>query len=318
MPLFSRKLQTENRWLAVALAVWLAALATLATTRLDFGGAPEAGKFRVAQLEEVNRVSLTSRTDTIDLTFSGAQWQLAGRYAADSRMIKVFFATLAQVQPVRPVTGAEADSAKKWVNQSGVTVMLFKNERLAQSFRAGGNPSKTIAYFFADDSEVYAMHIPGYRVYASAIFEQDELAWRDKRLFNFNWQNFRSLYLRSTDGAEHFQVAFNGKTYAIEALDTDTAKLHSYLDEVSLMAADAFYKPGTVPAFDSLLATAPAFEIKVNDVAGREYRLEVFRPVATETDLVARFNGEPIILSRQKGAALARRRSYFRPSPSPK
>jgi hypothetical protein len=311
MPLFNLDVNTENRALAAVLAGTVLLTAILAATRLDFDPAPADNPFRVEQPEEINRVQLRTAADTVDLAFAGARWQLAGRYAADRRMIKVFFATLAQAQPLRMVAGAEADSAKSWLRRSGVHVSLYRQGRPAADFHAGGNPTKTISYFLSDNGAVYAMHIPGYRVYVSAIFEAPRHTWREKRLFDFNWQNFRSLQMRPADGAPGFEVTFNGKTFGIKDMDADTAKLHAYLDEVSLMAAEEHYQPGPSAAFDSLLATPPAFEILVGDVAGNTYRLEVFRPAPGQPAIPARINGDAVLLPREKGAALARRRSYF-------
>ncbi len=289
----------------------IAAIVWLLRSSGTSGNPVDADLFRVDQQNEVDRVQLVSATDSIELNFSGARWQVNQTFAADRRMIKVFFAALDQVRPVREVLGTEADSARQWLQQKGVAVSLFKNDQLVSTFRAGGNPAKTLAYFRHADGSLYAIQIPGYRVYASGIFETELAQWRDKRLFDFNWQNFKSLALISRESAQNFEISFNGSAFGIAGMETDTARLNSYLDDVSLMAADAFYQPGTSVQLDSLLQTPAAFEIQVQDVGSRTYRLEVFSPRAKTEAIAGRLNGEPLLLSREKAAILAKKKSYF-------
>lgn len=300
-----------NKLLTIALALMVAAIVLLLVVNTTSDTAVNPAAFRIDQQEEIDRVQFISARDTIRLRYAGARWLVNETFAADRRMIKVFFATLDQVRPVRLVSRAEADSAKRWLQQRGVSTTLFKKDAPVFSFHAGGNPTKTLAYFIHPDGGVYAMQIPGYRVYASGIFETDVNTWREKRLFDFNWQNFKTLSLTSRESGESFEIGFNGTAFGIANQETDTARLNSYLDEVSLMAADAFYETGSSATLDSALQKAPAFEVRVQDVGSREYRLEVFAPAPGLSSVMARLNGEPLLLSRQKAVILAKKKSYF-------
>jgi hypothetical protein len=304
-------MKKQNQILAGTLVVMLAAIVWLITSADSGGSAVAQDVFSIEKQEEIDAVQIQSLSDTINLRFAGARWQLNLEFAADRRMIKLFFATLDQVRPVREVKGAEADSARQWLARQGATVSLYKNQQRVFQFTAGGNPTKSLSYFQHADGRIYAMHIPGYRVYASGIFETSPLTWREKRLFDFNWQNFKSLALTSRDSGQDFEITFNGSAFGIAGLATDTARLNSYLDDVSLMAADEFYKVGTSAALDSALQTTAAFVIRVQDVGSRTYKLEVFSPRPRVASVAARLNGEPLVLSREKAAILAKKKSYF-------
>lgn len=301
----------ENKILLLTLTLMVGASIGLLLINRSSDTSVDPEAFRVNGQEEIDRVQLITPTDTIALRYTGARWQVNETFAADRRMVKVFFATLDQVRPVRTVTGAEADSAKRWLQQWGVTTTLYKQGESVFQFQAGGNPNKTLAYFLHPTGTVYAMHIPGYRVYASGIFETNLNTWREKRLFDFNWQNFKALALTSRESGNEFEISYNGTAFGIANTETDTARLNSYLDEVSLMTADAFYQPGSAATWDSTLLTPPAFEMRVQDVGSREYRLEVFAPAPRAEAILARLNGEPLLLSREKAAALAKKKSYF-------
>ena len=86
------------------------------------------------------------------------------------------------------------DSVAMVMDSQGVKISLYHTDELLQEFLAGGNSAKTQAYFKKpSEKESFLMDIPGYRVYASGIFELEENGWRDKYVFNFNWRNFQSL-----------------------------------------------------------------------------------------------------------------------------
>lgn len=303
---------SKANWIrAGSLTVMVAIIAWLLTAKTSSNLAVAPDIFQVEAQEEIDHIRLLSATDTLDLAFTGTRWQLDRSFAADRRMIKVFFATLDQVRPLRQVVGSEADSARAWLGKTGVDVALYKKDLLVFGFRAGGNPAKTVAYYIHPGGDVYAMHIPGYRVYASGVFEAAAAAWRDKRIFDFNWQKFKSLVLTTPEPGDRFEIVFTGSGFGMANTDTDTARLNSYLDEVSLMTADEFYVAGSSGALDSVLKTRPAFEIRVEDISGRTYDLAVFPPVVREPQIAARLNGEPIVLSREKAAILAKKMRYF-------
>ena len=126
---------------------------------------------------------------------------------------------------MRPVVESVKDSISSLLDSLGVRVSLYAGDELQQEFIAGGNLNKTQAYFKTlGESECYIMTIPGYRVYASGIFELDESGWKDKLVFNFNWRNFQSLKATYPSASKNdFEIAM-GKAYyevkGVSAADT--------------------------------------------------------------------------------------------------
>ena len=58
------------------------------------------------------------------LSFENGKWRVNENWDADSRMIKVFFATISQVEPRRPVAAVVTDSIKKELEKNGVHVTM--------------------------------------------------------------------------------------------------------------------------------------------------------------------------------------------------
>ena len=211
--------------------------------------------FKLEEGANVNRVILESPNRKVTLDFNGTRWMVNTNYEADRQLIKLLFATLEKAEPKRSVPNSKLDSTNSIISKNGVTVNLYEGETLVQSFRAGGNSQKTEAYFqkFINEPS-YIMVIPGYRLYVSYILELDENGWRDKRIFNFNWRNFKSLsMIVPTDPSQNFEVSFKDKFFGVTGIDVaDTTKLNDYLDAVSLLSADQFLTRGNSTLYDSL------------------------------------------------------------------
>ena len=277
--------------------------------RLDI----DPGIFRVDDLNSISKVELVSDTAVVTLSFDGGQWRVNGSYQADRSMIQVLFATLQQARPMRAVAMLQKDSILRHLEGSGVKVSLFEGHQLKKHFYVGGNTGKTQS-FFADpgSGDVYLMTIPGYRVYVSGILEIGENGWRDKFVFGFRWENFKSLEAKfGKNPSDNFKVSMTRQFFGIEGLPkTDTTRLNTFLDDVSLLTVDEYvYKPGLS---DSLKAIKPQLEITVTDIGNRIYRLQLYDhgPAGYVFGLIQ--DTEVAIFDRKKIQPLLKPKSVFR------
>src|SRR5260370_41294162 len=149
--------------------------------------------FQISNLDKVNRITIHSSKEKIELKFNGTKWLVNGTYEADRQMITVLFAALKQVEAKRKVASSIQDSVKSEISKNGIKVSCYEGEALAKEFWSKGSQQKSETYFQLSDGIPYVFTIPGYRVYVASVFEIPTTDWRDKRVFNFNWQNFKSL-----------------------------------------------------------------------------------------------------------------------------
>lgn len=293
----------------VALLIVSAGLAWL--SREEERAAVDENAFAIAETEKINRVTLSRATDTVRLAFDGSRWTVNGR-EADVQMIKVLMATLRQAQPHRPVATRIADSVTAQLDRRGTRVLVEQTDGQQLNFIAGGNRGKTEAWFMKEqDRQPYSMIIPGYRVYVSGIFELDASGWRNKRIFDFNWRNFKSL--TSTypkEPASGFTVEMKQRYFGIRGLDpVDTTKLNDYLDAVSLLVAKRF-----VPAADTVGRGAPAARLEIFDIADRRYALDLYAPKDEEPEAFGRLgDGQWVAFDRADVVAIVRRKGWFVP-----
>ncbi|MBL7834935.1 MAG: DUF4340 domain-containing protein [Cyclobacteriaceae bacterium] len=232
--------------------------------------------FQVADLKSVNKVVLERDSSKVELVLDASgRWRVNGELA-DPAMVDVLFATVQQAEPKRKISDKLTDSLNALLHHQGVHVLLFHDSEQISDFYAGGNASKTQAYFAkGEDEEVYVMVIPGYRVYTSGIFELDAAGWKDKYVFGFNWQNFKDLKVSfAASPADNFEVVMD-KLPAISGIQADTARLNGFLDNVSLLTVDQYLTRDQASVYDSA-RLVPAVELIVSDLSGKNYSLALF------------------------------------------
>jgi hypothetical protein len=271
--------------------------------------------FRIAS-DKTDRVEIISKKDTISLHVENNKWSVNNTYSADLNMIQVLFATIDQIEPKRQVGINQKDSISRLLQTEGSTVRFFENDNLQLEFQAGGNARKTEAWYQrTSEMNPYVMVIPGYRVYGSGIFEIDANGWRDKRIFNFNWRNFKTLTTTvSKESAQGFMISMKQNMFGVHGIpEADTTKLNDYLDAVSLLVGDQFISPGYSARYDSLAKTQSSFKIEIADIASRSYSLELFPPLKNDSYVLGKLGEvEFILINREKIIPLARKRDYFK------
>jgi hypothetical protein len=311
--------ETKNKRLAVTMVILLVTIVVF-----WFSAFREAkievdeAAFAVEDMANIDRVEMISPRDTVVLRYDGSKWMVNDTWLADRRSIQVLFGTIEHVKPRRPVSEKRKEEVRDHLATSGTTVRLFSKDNLIKSFIAGGDPQKPEAWFQLPSGDPVIMNIPGYRVYASGVFEQSTNDWRDKRVFALSyWRNFKSLTTTFTKDREAFTISGQGNMFNVEGIESDTAKVNTYLDDVSLLVGEGFYRPGQRPRIDSLLTGPTSFEVTVTDVGDRSQRLEVFPPLRTEAEVYGRVNGEIMIFPKAEMARIAKKKSWFRAAPAP-
>jgi len=263
--------------------------------------------YSVPELRNIDRVTLVSAKDKVELSFGGSRWKVNGQNA-DRNLVEVLFATLQQVKPKRAVATSLQDSIIARLREEGVKVSLYTDDRLIKTFYAGGNSEKNQAYFaLPDGTEAHIMTIPGYRVYASGIFEVPAIDWREKLIFDFSWRNFKNLKARFRNPKGDFEVELNRNIAVIKDIaEADTAKLNTFMDDLSLLTVEK-YLAG--PISDSVSQTAPLATFTIEDIANRKYGLEIFE---NRNQLLGRINNSQwAILDERRTMAVMRPKEFF-------
>lgn len=271
--------------------------------------------FKIKETTKVDKVILASPKGEVELSFNGSRWSVNNQYPADEQLITVLFATLQQVEAKRKAASSLIDSLSHSIQATGVKVSLFEQGEILRTFYVGGNVLKTEAYFLDNAQDPYLMNIPGYRVYVAGIFELDENGWRDKRIFNFNWRNFKRLTAQfSQHPDQNFEISDQGNGFDLnDALPSDTTRLNDYLDAVSLLVADHFASEEERAAYDSLAQTQPLVTIKAFDLGNNPYSLQLYRPLQGKEEVFGKMDeGDQVLFGLDRIQPVLKTKDYFR------
>lgn len=304
--------ERRNKILMISLAALVAAGIGLLLMGRD-SGEVDKSLFKIEDLQSVNKITFTSSQGSFDLSFDGVRWKV-GQYDADDQLVTVLFATLQQVEPKRMVSTNQREEVVELAETQGTTVQLFDGSRLVKQLTVVGNERKSETYFLDPKTEPHVMVIPGYRVYVGGVFELGLLGWREKRIFNFNWRNFKKLEARYPGQPDNgFVIEDAGAGFDIAgAIETDTTKLNDYLDAVSLLVAKEIL-PKENPSYDSLGDTQPTASVLIYDVGDNVRTLDLFAPARDASEVVGRIGeNELVLFDRTQILPIVKTRDYFR------
>ena len=305
---------SENRNIKLLISLIVLSAATALLFFFTGGNRSSFDKniFKVLDYSTIDEVVFESAEGKVELKFNGTNWKVNGKYEADAQLITVFFASILQVEPKRKISGPQQDSIKSRMTEKGITVSLMQVNEMKKQFSVVGNDQKTETYFQQKNEAPYFVTIPGYRVYVASIFELTESEWRDKRVFNFNWQNFKSLKAHfAIQPKQDFTVSLAGGLFGVEEIAVaDTTKLSGYLEGIFNLKADRFLSAAEVASYDSIFSNPPAFQLDIQDIAKRGYRLAIYSSPKDQV-ILAKINGEAIFLRPTIAARVIRTRDYF-------
>jgi hypothetical protein len=302
------KQETRNKFLLISLVVLSAALGlTLFLKSSRRTGTVDPDTYRHADLKKIDRVLMESPKGKVVLEYNNNSWRVNNDVPADRNLVEVLFATLKQAEPKRPVASSMQDSLKNVLTSRGVKVSLFSGDVLEESFYAGGNTEKTVAYFMKPQQEANVVTIPGYRVYVSGIFELAAANWREKLVFDFNWRNFKNLQATFLNEKGNFEVTVNKNMAAITGInEPDTARLNTFLDQLSLLTVEQYLDDQALQ--DSLEKIDPIAKFTIEDIARRTYDLKVFN---RGKQFFALVKGNVAILDERRIIPLLKPKEFF-------
>jgi hypothetical protein len=303
----------KNIQLLISLVVMTSVIALLFIfSDSKSGSSVDKNLFQIVNLDKIDHVVLESPKGKTDLKFNGTKWMVNEKYEADRQMITVLFATLKQTIAKREVATNLRDSLQKEILSAGTKVSCFEAGNLSREIWVGGNTQKTETYFQLKNGKPYVVTIPGYRVYVASIFELSSNDWRDKQVFNFNWQNIKSLEANfSSDSKQNFKASFKEKFFNIEGISTDTTKLDRFMDALFQLRAERILDSAETKSYSQDLAQKPMMEIVISDLANRSYPLILFSPEKESKYIVGKINEEVLLIKPLALREVFRKRDYF-------
>jgi len=303
----------KNIRLLISLVILILTITALFVfTNRKINSSIDKNLFQISNLEKIDRIVLESEKTKTELKFDGVKWKVNNRFEADNQMITVLFATLKQTQAKRKVASHLQDSLQKEITTHGTKISCYEGNNLSKEIWCEGNTQKTETYFQLNNDKPYLVTIPGYRVFIASIFEMPVSDWRDRRVFNFNWQNIKSLEVNfANEPKQSFKASFQNNFFSIEGIATDTTKLDNFMDALFQLRVEKFLDSTAQKGFQSSERWKPLIEIKISDVANQTYPLTIYSLSKENGFLIGKINDEVAWLNPNAVREIFRKKDYF-------
>ncbi len=233
---------------------------------------PEETAFAVADTASVSRIFISDKRTgrSYDLKRTGKRdWvsQKSGTRIFWPHMDQML-ATLHDLKVKRPVFDNERENAVSQIAVNHYFVEVYhKDGTVKKLFLGPETDQHTGNYAILEGKDVpYVVHIPSFQGYPGAHFAVNEVEWRDKVLFKSTPRTLQRVEVTFRDHPEeNMVVKFRDKKFIFEGIEhVDTARMSEFVSVVADGYVEEFF-PETKP-LDSLLATAPAYKVKVEDI----------------------------------------------------
>jgi hypothetical protein len=176
------------------------------------------------------------------------------------------------------------DNAIKMLATRNTKVEIYDRKKLLKTIYVGGPTQDQMGTFMMleGSSAPFVIHIPGFVGYLTSRFFIEEHAWRSTELFNYNFNDIKSVTVINPEyPGESFKLQSSGtSSFTLTSpegakvpgtLDTIAAKfLLSKLEKVNF----EFYADSTpLRIRDSLLAAIPYRVLTLDDTRGKSTKL---------------------------------------------
>lgn len=258
--------------------------------------------------DPVNKIVISGKSAKVELLFESGIWSVGDSLRANQDRIAVLLAAVTRAQGRRIASAEEQKFLAELSIKQGVQVEIFSGQKRLSRFTAVGNDEKKETWLLQDGGVPVQVAIPGYRTFLFSAFETNPNRWKDLRIFDFNWRNFSGFKAEFPQQfAENFSIDQADGWFGISGLErSDTSRINSYLDAVSLLKADEF-RATSGPLLDSLQSISPRAILAARETSGVTHRLKLY-----EQGLAVLNDREVLFFGRSKRALLLTGRSTFR------
>ncbi|GAB1449334.1 hypothetical protein MASR2M44_23610 [Bacteroidota bacterium] len=253
---------------------------------------------------------------------SDGSWRCNNKFKVDPPKINLLLATLHDMQLQHPIDPAARNTVITDLAIRGRKLEIYMDNELERTIYIGSEtPEKTGTYFMNESTkEPLAIHIPGFVGYLTPRFIMDEIAWKDKLVFNEDPKNLGQLTVTYPDEPNASFVIHDNQLFDANGaqLPFDPIKLKTYLHSFQNLYLEGYLSFATTAQADSISKTTPMVSIEWQNTNKQTIRLDLFRKKVgkrtkmqlTEQDEALEFDSETYFALVNKQPELASVQQY--------
>jgi hypothetical protein len=250
----------------------------------------ELKDFAIEDSSRVSKIFMVNKANTqvlLERTDSG--WVVNGKLPARKDGIETLLKTMLRIQVKSPVPKTVFETVvRNLATQSTKVEVYIDNEDEPEKvfFVGGSTPDNLGTYMLMDKSTVpFIMYIPGFSGFLTSRFFIDEILWINPQIFNYSYNDIRSVSLELIDQpSRSFQITNLGSGKVklkslynnTEISDFDSLSVREYIGMYKKISFETVVTGLSKVKRDSILASKPVHRIKVTDTKNKTTVINTF------------------------------------------
>jgi hypothetical protein len=287
----NRKMKVKAVWLYVITALMLGTIAAVIYWSDPFSTfSARERDFAVDDIEEVDKVELTSNNNSLSLKKKGEMWRVNGAFEVRSRAMLVLLDALAHLQAGAPVSKKQLPRIQEHLLEEGIRVQVYYGRRELKRFIVSRKDFAEKTYMLMEGAALpYQVHIPAFSGQVATLFQIDQNYWRSPMIFDIKPQEIEQVsvqYPEKTSSGFELNVTANGY-YSLQTVSGNEVKsinderIARYLAFFQAVKYEKILADDKHKLRDSLMTATPWVQIHVKSHGGDVSTLEVFRKPAS-------------------------------------
>jgi hypothetical protein len=271
----------------LAVAGWLLS-ENSANSTLD---GPENYAFSVKDTAALTKIVITTKKpSSVTLEKRPGGWLIDGKDPVREQAMSTLLETLATMQLRNFVPKRMKDNIVNQLAVSGKKVELYKNGDLFKTIFVGNSTDDQLGTFMMlkNGDAPYAVYIPGFNGFLETRFITQPEVWQRRDLVRIKPRDIKEVKLTFTDSLE---ASFTLRAFSPDSLYMVSAATGNTINNLNQNKARQFlavfknlrYEGAITPddgiyaRKDSLLASKPAFSLRVKDIDGKVVNVAGYR-----------------------------------------
>lgn len=219
---------------------------------------------------------------SIYLVKKGNSWMVNNSFHANKQLVKK---TLRIFKNINIKTIVKRDSVKTFASnltKQGTNVKFIGKSRTLQNYWVGDFDENNKACLIMNDQEIPIFaNAPGFTSDISEYISTNPLFWRDKRLFDFEPNEFISIILTDYKNKDNsFQINSTPEQFELlnlqnHKLDHNRENIERYLSYFKNISFDSLANKKMV-SYDTLMKKNPIFEFQIKFINEGHLNLKLF------------------------------------------
>ena len=286
--------------LILSILIVTAAISLPIINRMNRGwNLPELKEFAIKDVSKIDKIIMVNRfgEKVILVKLEDNTWRCNDKFRASIGKIDNLLETMQHIEAKNPVAEKYQDAVVKQLASQGIKVEIFDKKEKLKTYYVGGNTiDETGTYMYLDGSSIpFVVHIPGFVGYVSGRYILNEGDWRDTRIFNSNFNNFKSVSVSYPDSSKYnFNIQLNNGNFELylgndqsQKIEANQESLKIYTAQFHKVSAEGILKDVSVGFIDSIKHATPFCSITVKTNTKLTDKLDLyFRPVGTDTKMM--------------------------------